>query len=40
MVCPDKVATWRVRKTNVRLSTKAVAILIDNNKLLLRDIKL
>jgi sterol 3beta-glucosyltransferase len=40
MICPDKVATWRVRKTNIRLSTKAVAVLIDDNKFTLRDVKL
>jgi sterol 3beta-glucosyltransferase len=40
MVYPDRVAVWRVRKTNIRLSNLAAATLTDHGLLQLRDIKL
>jgi len=40
LLCPDKVAVWRVRKTKLRLSGLAVSTLIDNNLLKLQSLKL
>lgn len=40
LLCPDKVAVWRVRKTNLRLSALATTTLIDNGLLTLREVKL
>lgn len=39
-LCPDQTAVWRVRRTNVQLSTLAVAILSRHNRLGPRDLKL
>lgn len=39
-LCPDRVAVWRVRRTNVQLSAFATAVLTKNGRLKPRDIKL
>lgn len=39
-LCPDLVAVWRVRKTNLKLSCLAAATLADNGMVTLRDLKL
>ena len=40
LFCPDDVAVWRVKKTNIRMSGLAAATLVDNGFLSLRDLKL
>lgn len=39
-VCPDRTAIWRVRRTNIKLSAVAVAILSKHKRLQSRDVKL
>ncbi|KOS23446.1 Sterol 3-beta-glucosyltransferase UGT80B1 [Escovopsis weberi] len=39
-VAPNRVAAWRVRRTNVKLSPLAAAVLVDKNLLDYRDLKL
>lgn len=39
-LCPDLVGVWRVRRTNIRLSALAVAVLIDHGILDYRKLKL
>ncbi|KAL1305259.1 hypothetical protein AAFC00_002171 [Neodothiora populina] len=39
-LCPDHVAVWRVRRTNIQLSSLAVAVLITRGKLNPRQLKL
>jgi hypothetical protein len=39
-LCPDRVGVYRLRRTNIRLSTLAVAILVDHGKLLPQHLKL
>jgi sterol 3beta-glucosyltransferase len=40
LICPDQVAVWRIKNTNIRLSTLAIATLADNSLLSLRDLTL
>jgi sterol 3beta-glucosyltransferase len=40
MLCPDHVAVWRVKRTNLRLSSLATAVLADNGLLTLRHLEL
>lgn len=39
-LCPDRTAVWRVRRTNVKLSAVAVAILSKHKRIRPRDMKL
>lgn len=39
-ICPDQVAVWRIKNTNLRLSTLAIATLADNGLLGLSDLSL
>jgi hypothetical protein len=32
VLCPDRVAVWRIRKTDIQVSALAAAILVTNNK--------
>lgn len=32
-LCPDRVAVWRIRRTNIQLSSMAVAVLVTRGKL-------
>ena len=38
--CPDRVGVWRVRRTNVQLSSLAVAVLVTRGKVLPEQLKL
>ena len=40
LICPEKVAVWRVKKTNLRLSSLAATVLSDYGILTLREVKL
>lgn len=40
MICPDHVAVWRVKKTNIRLSSLAASVLLDLGILKLTNLKL
>ena len=40
MICPDHVAVWRVKKTNIRLSSLAASVLLDQGVLKLMNLKL
>ena len=40
LLSPERVAVWRIKKTNLRLSGFASAVLIDNGFLTLKDLKL
>ncbi len=40
LVCPDRVAVWRVKKTNIRLSSMAASVLLENQVLGLAQMKL
>ena len=40
LILPDRVAVWRVKKTNIRLSSLAAATILDQGLLQLKDIKL
>jgi hypothetical protein len=40
LILPDRIATWRVKKTNIRLSTLAASVLIDNGITSLAHLKL
>lgn len=40
MLCPEKVAVWRVKRTNLRLSSLAATVLSDNGIITLRDVTL
>jgi len=31
-ICPDRVAVWRLRKTNILLSSLAASVLVANNR--------
>lgn len=39
-VCPNRAASWRVKRTNIKLSAVAVAILSKHKRLQARDVKL
>lgn len=39
-LCPDRVAVWRVRRTNIQLSSLAVGVLITRGKLKPEQLKL
>lgn len=39
-LCPDQVAVYRLRRTNIRLSALAAAILVDNGKIQPQHLKL
>ncbi|TVY17840.1 Sterol 3-beta-glucosyltransferase UGT80B1 [Lachnellula arida] len=40
LICPEKVAVWRVKKTNIRLSMFAASILIDEQLITWDQLKL
>lgn len=40
MLCPERVAIWRVKKTNIRLSNLAASVLVEHGVLDLGAIKL
>jgi len=40
MLCPDRVAVWRIRKTDIRLSSLAAAVLLDAQIIRLSNLKL
>ena len=40
LICPERVAVWRVKKTNLRLSSLAATVLTDYGILTLREMKL
>lgn len=40
LILPDRVATWRIKNTNIRLSTLAAAVLIDQGIISLARLKL
>jgi UDP:flavonoid glycosyltransferase YjiC (YdhE family) len=39
-LCPDRVAAWRVRRSNIQLSALAVAVIMKNRRLEPADLKL
>jgi len=39
-ILPDRVATWRVRKTNILLSSTAAGVLIHNRRINAENMKL
>lgn len=39
-ICPDRVAVWQIRKTNIQLSSVASAVLVTRGKLKPEHLKL
>jgi hypothetical protein len=40
LLLPDRIANWRVKNTNIRLSSLAASVLIDNGITSLTRLKL
>lgn len=40
LICPNSIATWRIRKTNIRLSSLAAAVLLDEYLIHLTQLKM
>lgn len=40
LICPDRVAVWRVKRTNIRLSSTAASVLLDQQIIRLQNLKL
>jgi hypothetical protein len=39
-LCPDRAAVWRIRKTNIQVSTVVAAVLVTNNRAKAQQFKL